>query len=343
MHGLLAIFLEPPLFFLSDRYPRRWFVCGGLAVLGLSCFLAAAAPGYWWLFAALLLFGPASGCGVTLSQATLIDGDPENAERWMTRWTLAGCLGDFATPALLAVMAALRFGWRGAFVVCGGLALLQAALLWRHTFPDEQDDTKEDEHVPWREAIRLALGNRTLIAWSLALLATTLLDEILVAFATLRMTRDLSLSDQQAFFVIACLSGGAAAGLFAAELALDRWSSQRLLVSTCLFSVVAHLGFVLSRAPWALAGWAVLSGIALAFHYPLAKARLYRALPGRSGTAVAVAGLWGPLDLLFPVGIGLLADRFGYLPALLLLLLQPLTILVIAIATTAKSVKTKLL
>ena len=55
--GLLAIVLEPPLFFLADRFPKRWFVSGGLMTMGGACLLAAVAPSYAWLFVALLLFG----------------------------------------------------------------------------------------------------------------------------------------------------------------------------------------------------------------------------------------------------------------------------------------------
>jgi len=58
--GLLAVIVEPPIFVLADRYPRRWFVCGGLGALGAVCVAAGFAPSYGWLLVALLLFGPAS-------------------------------------------------------------------------------------------------------------------------------------------------------------------------------------------------------------------------------------------------------------------------------------------
>ena len=49
----LGFLLEPPLFLLSDRLPRRWFVCGGLALLGVVCVAAGLAPSYGLLVAAL--------------------------------------------------------------------------------------------------------------------------------------------------------------------------------------------------------------------------------------------------------------------------------------------------
>ena len=79
--GLLAVIVEPPIFMLADRYPRRWFVCGGLGALGAVCVAAGLAPSYGWLLVALLLFGPASGVGVGLAQATLMDVHPDRRER----------------------------------------------------------------------------------------------------------------------------------------------------------------------------------------------------------------------------------------------------------------------
>ncbi len=45
----------------------------------------------------------------------------------------------------------------------------------------------------------------------------------------------------------------------------------------------------------------------------------------------AIAHVFTPLDLLMPIAMGLIADRFGLLPALALLLLQPLSLFAIAL------------
>jgi MFS family permease len=110
-------------------------VCAGLAALGCVAIGAALAPGPLWLAAALLLYGPASGAGVSLAQATLVDTHPDERERWLARWTLAGELGDLAAPGLLAAAALAGAGWRGAFLVAGLLVLAYAALLARRPFP----------------------------------------------------------------------------------------------------------------------------------------------------------------------------------------------------------------
>lgn len=366
--GLLALVLEPPLFFLSDRYPRRWFVCGGLFGLGLSCLAAALSPSYGWLFAALLLFGPLSGCGVSLSQATLVDSDPDRAERWLTRWTLAGALGDLATPGLLALTAALGVGWRGAFAVCGVYSIAQAVLLWRQRFPDDTAhghdvevssadvsslgsetspsalpdpgaaaELDSDYELPWRRALSFALRNRGLLIWALALTSCALLDEILVAFAVLHMTRDLALPQNEALLVLACLSAGGVVGLIVIELLHGRFPPLRLLQMVCVGGLITYAGFLISQRTATLVLWALLAGVFIGLQYPLAKAQLYRALPGRSGTAVAIAGLFGPVELALPLLIGWIADTEGLKVALWVLALQPVALLLASLTWVARN------
>ena len=332
--GLAAILLEPPLFFLADRFGKKRFIVGGLAALGLANGLAAAAPSYGWLFLALLLFGPASGLGVGLSQAALVDSDPKRPETWLHRWTLAGALGDLAAPALVGLTLWLGWGWRGAFAVCGALSLLFAVLIATRPFPAPTGGDDAAGDPGWQTALRQALTHRRLLVWAAALVACSLLDEILIVLATLRMTRDLGLAEGQALWVIAALSlGGVVALALTESRSLRRRISTRplaLLVTVCLVSIGAHLAFVLAPSlPWLLA-LAPVSGAAIALQYPLAKAQLYRALPGRTGTALAVAGLFGPIDLALPVLLGLAADHFGLTLALLLLTLQPTALLAAA-------------
>jgi FSR family fosmidomycin resistance protein-like MFS transporter len=62
--------------------------------------------------------------------------------------------------------------------------------------------------------------------------------------------------------------------------------------------------------------------------YAIPKAGLYSALPGRSGTAIAVGSVTGFVGGLIPLAIGLLAGLVGLGPTMWLLLLAPLALLV---------------
>src|SRR5829696_5149628 len=61
--ALVSMAIEPVLFLLADRHPRKWFVCGGLLAMAIAALLAAAAPNPYVLAAALALAFVAAGSG----------------------------------------------------------------------------------------------------------------------------------------------------------------------------------------------------------------------------------------------------------------------------------------
>jgi MFS family permease len=90
------------LFVLADRYPRRWFIAGGLGVMAAASFAAALAPSAVALAIAISIWFLANGIAVALAQATLVDRSPDHRARTMTRWTLCALAGDLAAPLVLA-------------------------------------------------------------------------------------------------------------------------------------------------------------------------------------------------------------------------------------------------
>jgi MFS transporter, FSR family, fosmidomycin resistance protein len=62
--------------------------------------------------------------------------------------------------------------------------------------------------------------------------------------------------------------------------------------------------------------------------YSILQGQLYTAMPGQSGTAVAVGNVGGLLGSLMPLVIGLFANRFGLDTAMWLLLAGPIVLLV---------------
>ena len=85
--------------------------------------LVAAAPGFVVLLVAFALLFPSTGAFVSLSQATLMDLEPERRELNMTRWSIAGGAGAVAGPLLLILFTALGGGWRALFAAFAVLAL----------------------------------------------------------------------------------------------------------------------------------------------------------------------------------------------------------------------------
>jgi predicted MFS family arabinose efflux permease len=321
--GLLATAIEPPLFLLADRRPRRGFVVGGLAGVAAACFLGACAPSFPWLVAALLLYGPASGVACGLSQATLMDAHPAQRERWMLRWTLSGELGDLAAPALVALSVALGMSYRLGLAAAGALFATWALLLARAPFPARAADPERRAEPRFAAALRGALRRRDVWLWAVAALLCDLLDEIVIAFGALQLRDGLGLAAPARAWILGAGVAGGALGLLAAERLLLRFEARRLLLASALACGVSYVLWL--RAESALASGALFAvvGVFAAMHYPLAQAQLYRALPESSGSVNALATLLGALALPVPLGLGFVADRAGLVPALALLLLQP--------------------
>ena len=110
---MLGSVLELPLGVLAGHgRRRRQAVLGGGAMFALALALAAASRSFAALLVAFVLFFPASGAFVGLTQAGLMDADPARREQHMARWDLAGSAGQLAGPVLLVAVFAAGGGWR---------------------------------------------------------------------------------------------------------------------------------------------------------------------------------------------------------------------------------------
>ena len=71
--NMISLFIEPVLMLLGDTKLRKRLVLGGGLAILISVLLTANASSFGMLLAAFILFYPASGAFVSLSQATLMD------------------------------------------------------------------------------------------------------------------------------------------------------------------------------------------------------------------------------------------------------------------------------
>src|ERR1044071_4358638 len=71
--GILAAFIEPIIGILGDVWRRRALILTGGVLFTLSLFMTSASYSFLFLLASFILFFPASGAFVSLSQANLMD------------------------------------------------------------------------------------------------------------------------------------------------------------------------------------------------------------------------------------------------------------------------------
>jgi len=326
---------------LADRHPRRIFVVGGLLGMAAAMTLAGLAPTAWALGAAISLFWVAGGCGVSLSRATLMDADPERREQVLARWSFVGTLGDLATPAFLWALALAGLGWRAGFLISGAILFAFALVVAPHRFPGPRGvAAEEDEGVPLRETLRAALANRRLMGWLFGVSLCGMLDELLVAFGSLYMERDLGLDLAARSAALTALMAGAAVGVVAAERLLARGVDPlRLLLAACAGSVAALAAWLAATGPIGCGVAMALVGVSGAPLWPIAQAQAYRALPNRSALVHAMAGLFAPVELALPLTLGLAADHLGLRWALALVAIQPLGLALVALASPRDSAR----
>ncbi len=313
MPALVALVLEPIVFLAADRWPRRWFLRGGLAAMAAAAFAAAMAPGPWSLSIAMSIGAVASGTAVALAQATLVDRHPGARERVMVRWMLFGLLGGLGGPVLLAGL-----DWRAAFAAVGALLAAWCAITWRvrvDAAPDEEEAAAADP------------AGGGLWRWLAATALCSLLDDILVLFASLHLRDDLGADAGERAIVLAAFIAGGAAGVVVADRALTRHRPVRLLAISCIACAIAYTAWLAAPTWWLSALGMLVVGATAAPLYPITVVQAYAALPGRSGAVNAAGHVFTPFHMATPFLLGLLADRAGTLAALACLLAQPLGIL----------------
>ena len=129
---------------------------------------------------------------------------------------------------------------------------------------------------------------------------------------------------------------GGVVGLVFLDRLLARFAPLQLLVAAGLGSSVCYVAWLTASSVTGSAVWLFATGLFAGALYPLAKARAYRALPDRSGMLNAMAHVFTPLDIALPLLLGFVADRFGLVPALSLLLAGPIGLFAIGLSQLSR-------
>ena len=319
--GLFGSALDPVIGLAGDTRRRGALMLAGGIGFAVSAALSAAAVGFWTLLFALLIGNPATGAFVSLAQATLMDRGPGERERNMARWTVAGSIGYVAGPALIAGAAYLGLGWRGVLVLLG-LAALPLAFAVRRI------PARGGHQSASPRSLAAAIRNREVLRWLALLEAADLMLDVFHGFLALYFVDVAGTSPVGAAIAVAVWTGAGFVGDLALLPLLRRFSGRRYLRMSALAALAVYPAFlVVPSTPAKLALLAAL-GLLNSGWYAIPKAGLYGALPGRSGTAVAVAGAGGLVGALVPAALGILAAQAGLAATMWVLLLAPVALFV---------------
>jgi len=329
--GILANLVEPFLGILGDVWKRRLLILGGGLFFGLACFLTAVSHSYLVLMISFIIFNPSSGAFVSLSQATLMDSDPRRHEQNMARWTFAGSVGVVLGPLLLGVAAFVGFGWRGVFFVLAGLTALLLAGAWRWLpLPTRDHPPLPQLSAVWaglREAFA-ALKRREVLRWLVLLEFSDLMLDVLYGYLALYFVDVVGFTPSRAALAVAVWTGFGLLGDFLVIPLLEKVRGVSYLRLSVWIELALFPAFLLFPNPWlklVVAGW---MGLFNSGWYAILQGNLYSAMPGRSGTVMALGDVAGLFGKLIPFGIGLAAQAFGLAPAMWILLAGPLALLI---------------
>ena len=322
MPSLVALAVEPVLGILAVTWRRRLLVLGGGLAFAAALALAAVSTSFWPLLVAFALLYPASGAFVSLSQAALVDREPERREHAMALWTFAGAVGAVAGPLLLAAAVAAGLGWRALFAGFAVAALALVASVRRSPEPPV-----DGERPRVREALR-AITRPEVLRWLFLLELSDLLLDVLLAFLALYLVDEADASVAVGGLAVAVWTGAGLVGSALAIPLLRRLDGLRYLRASAALTGVLFTAFLLVPAVEAKLVLAAAIAVANAGWYPVLQARLYGALDGRSGLVLTVGALF-PLNAVLPLGIAALAERWGLGTALWPLLAAPVALLVL--------------
>ncbi|PYS81026.1 MAG: MFS transporter [Acidobacteria bacterium] len=328
--GVVGNLVEPSFGILGDVWHRRALVLAGGVVFAAAMLLVGLSTSFAALLAATILFNPASGAFVGLSQAALMDAAPARREQNMARWALSGTIGNITGPIMLGASLGFGAGWRWPFYATGALASLLVAAAWRQPFEtpaaDETVRSRTRLADGAREALR-ALRRREVLRWLLLLEAGDFTQDVLRGFLALYFVDVVGAGEARAALVVVVWTCASLPGELLLLPLLERVRGLSYLRVSISLVLVLFPAFLLAGGFAAKLALLCALGMANAGWYAVLKARLYAELPGRSGTALTLGNVFGVAGSFFPLALGAFAQRFGLGTMMWLLTAGPLVLL----------------
>ena len=295
--------------------------------------LTAVSDSFWPLLGALLLFSPASGAFVALSEASLADVEPARREQNMARWTAAGSLGVLAGSFAIGLVGGIDGGWRLVFFAIAGLAAIILALTLRQPIGLAKDTSVEGGSLlaSLRESVVWALESLRrpdVIRWLVLLEVSDLVGDIMLGYLALYLVDVAGASESEAAVGVALWTAGALAGDFLVIALLERLRGLTYLRLNSFATIPLLAAFLLVPGPVPKMTVVAALGCAVGGRYAVLQAQLFDAVPGRSASSLALRNVSNLLGSLLPAAIGAAAAAWGLGWAMWLLMAGPVALLI---------------
>ena len=311
----------------ADYVSRRLLASLGALTYGLAMIAFGIGHSLPVLLAAAFAWGAASDAFVHGAEVALVDIAGDDLPKTLARMNAWASVGDLLAPLTLGVVAALGFGWRGAFLGGGAAMLAYAAWLASQPLPPP--------HPPQRlpnpfAGVWAILKDRRVLALALVLGLFGLLDEPLAGFLIAYLERVRRLSPALATAPVMAILVGGMGGYAAFERLAGERPPRRVIAGAA--AVLALSLPATLFAPWLAAQMAagLVFGAAGAVFYTTLDSLVLSLRPGQAGATSAVVGLVGMLGMAFPALVGAVADAYGLAAGVGLYAAIPIAILALA-------------
>ena len=321
--------VEPALGILGDVWDRRRLILGGGVVFVAGVAAMAVSPSFAAMLAALALLHPASGAFVGLAQASFMDADATRHEQNMARWTFAGSVGVVLGALALALSASLGGGWRFLFVALAFAATLVVVVAWRTPLgatPARSSHAGSRSFLSGVGVALRALRSASVLRWLAFLELSDLMGDVLFGYLALYFVDVARASGAEAALGVAVWTGFGLLGDLLLIPILERVRGLTYLRFSAAAEIAFFVAFLIAPTlPTKLVAVALL-GIGHAGWYSVLQAQVYTAMPGRSGTVLAVQNVSGLAGSLIPLGLGFAAAKWGLATTMWLLLAGPVAL-----------------
>jgi len=329
---LLGSVVEPPIGILGDVWKRRWLILSGGVVFVAALVLISASQNFLYLLVAFILFYPASGAFVNLSQATLMDSETDRHDQNMARWGFAGSLGVVLGAAVLGGAVLLGVGWRVLFLSSGVatvfvLVVARGMPLGGDSGIGQSGAMAKDLKQGILDALR-TLKKFPVLRWLVLLEFSDLMLDGLHGYLALYFVDVVGAAPANAAMGVAVWTGVGLVGDVLLIPLLERVRSLTYLRFSAAAELLLYPAFLLAQGLWPKLVIVGVLGFANAGWYSVLKGKLYSSMPGQSGAVMAVGDVSALFGGLIPLGIGIAARTWGLGAAMWLLLAGPVALLV---------------
>jgi len=329
---MLGSMIEPPIGILGDVWNRKALILGGGAAVITALVLTSVSQSFMYLLLAFIIVSPAAGAFVGLSQATLMDSEPERHEQNMARWGLAGSVGVVLGAAVLGGAVLLHIGWRVLFgfsAVATALTMLVAKgmPLSGASGTGQSGAIALDLKQGIFDALR-TLKKLPVLRWLILLEFSDLMLDGLHGYLALYFVDVVGIEQARAAMGVAVWTGVGLVGDLLLIPLLERVRGLTYLRFSAAAELALYPAFLLVPGLWAKLVIVGMLGFSNAGWYSVLKGQLYSSMPGQSGTVMSVNNVSNLVGSVVPLVIGVAARSWGLDGAMWLLLAGPVALLV---------------